>query len=45
MHALGQCFLPELLYFHIHAASSHNNMIKEPEKTNKEINDHLINLS
>ena len=42
---LEQCHLPEISYFHILAESGHLGMIEETEKSNKILNDYLINLS
>jgi len=42
---LEQCHLPEISYFHILAESGHMGMMEESEKSNKILNDYLINLS
>ncbi len=42
---LDQCHLPEISYFHILAESGHMGMIEETEKSNRILNDYLINLS
>jgi pimeloyl-ACP methyl ester carboxylesterase len=42
---LEQCHLPEISYFHILAESGHMGMIEEAEKSNRILNDYLINLS
>jgi pimeloyl-ACP methyl ester carboxylesterase len=42
---LQQCHLPEISYFHILAESGHMGMLEEDEKTNRFLNDYLINLS
>ncbi len=42
---LKQCHLPEISYFHILAESGHMGMIEEAEKSNKILNEYLINLS
>jgi pimeloyl-ACP methyl ester carboxylesterase len=42
---LEQCHLPEISYFHILAESGHMGMIEESEKSNRILNDYLINLS
>ena len=42
---LEQCHLPEISYFHILAESGHMGMIEEAGKSNRILNDYLINLS
>lgn len=42
---LKLCHLPEISYFHILAQSGHMGMIEEQEKSNKILNEYLINLS
>ena len=44
-HSLKQRFLPEMLYFHALASSSHRGTINEPEKGKEILNDYAINLS
>jgi pimeloyl-ACP methyl ester carboxylesterase len=42
---LEQSHLPEISYFHILAESGHMGMMEEGEKSNRFLNDYLINLS
>lgn len=42
---LEQCRLPEISYFHVLDESGHMGMMEETEKSNRILNDYLINVS